>query len=72
MASSIDFTVIYRFVDCRWELTDPDAGRRAYLVGHIPGAAFLDVDRDLADERPASTAVRGVVCGRSVARRHRR
>jgi thiosulfate/3-mercaptopyruvate sulfurtransferase len=40
--------VNYRFVDCRWELTDPDAGRRRYLEGHIPGAAFLDVDRDLA------------------------
>ena len=38
----------YRFVDCRWELGDPEAGRRAYLAGHVPGAAFLDVDRDLA------------------------
>src|SRR5262245_27320354 len=27
---------------------DADAGRRLYLEGHIPGAAFLDVDRDLA------------------------
>ena len=39
----------YRFVDCRWELTDADAGRRAYLAGHVPGAAFLDVDADLSD-----------------------
>lgn len=38
----------YRFVDCRWSLDDPDFGRRAYLEGHIPGAAFLDVERDLA------------------------
>jgi len=38
----------YRFVDCRWELADPEAGRRAYLAGHIPGAAFLDVERDLS------------------------
>jgi thiosulfate/3-mercaptopyruvate sulfurtransferase len=35
-------------VDCRWELTDPDAGRRLYLEGHIPGASFLDLDRDLS------------------------
>jgi thiosulfate/3-mercaptopyruvate sulfurtransferase len=42
--------VNYRFVDCRWELTDTHAGRRAYLEGHVPGAAFLDVDRDLAGE----------------------
>ena len=40
--------VIYRFVDCRWELGDPQAGRRAYLAGHIPGAAFLDLERDLS------------------------
>ena len=38
----------YQFVDCRWELSDPAAGRRAYLEGHIPGASFLDVDRDLS------------------------
>jgi thiosulfate/3-mercaptopyruvate sulfurtransferase len=43
--------VDYRFVDCRWDLMDPEAGRRAYLEGHIPGAAFLDVDRDLAGEQ---------------------
>jgi thiosulfate/3-mercaptopyruvate sulfurtransferase len=40
--------VRYRFVDCRWALDDPTAGRRAYLEGHIPGAAFLDVERDLS------------------------
>jgi thiosulfate/3-mercaptopyruvate sulfurtransferase len=39
----------YRFVDCRWELGDPEAGRRMYLTGHIPGASFLDVDADLSD-----------------------
>jgi thiosulfate/3-mercaptopyruvate sulfurtransferase len=38
----------YRFVDCRWALDDPGHGRRAYEDGHIPGAAFLDVERDLA------------------------
>jgi thiosulfate/3-mercaptopyruvate sulfurtransferase len=40
--------VRYRFVDCRWSLDDPEAGRRAYLDGHIPGAAFLDVEQDLS------------------------
>ena len=38
----------YRFVDCRWSLDDPELGRRSYLAGHVPGAAFLDVERDLA------------------------
>jgi thiosulfate/3-mercaptopyruvate sulfurtransferase len=40
--------VDYRFVDCRWALGDPDWGRAQYLAGHIPGAVFLDLDRDLA------------------------
>ena len=37
-----------QLVDCRWELADADAGRRLYRAGHIPGASFLDVDRDLS------------------------
>jgi thiosulfate/3-mercaptopyruvate sulfurtransferase len=40
--------VRYQFVDCRWALDEPTAGRRAYLEGHVPGAVFLDVERDLA------------------------
>jgi thiosulfate/3-mercaptopyruvate sulfurtransferase len=38
----------YRFIDCRWSLDDPAFGRRAYLEGHIPGASFLDLERDLS------------------------
>jgi thiosulfate/3-mercaptopyruvate sulfurtransferase len=38
----------YQFVDCRWELGKPGRGRELYLVGHIPGASFLDVDTDLS------------------------
>jgi thiosulfate/3-mercaptopyruvate sulfurtransferase len=38
-----------RVVDCRWQLGRPGAGRAAYLEGHIPGAAFLDLDTDLSD-----------------------
>ena len=34
--------------DCRAVLGDPDAGRRAYEQGHIPGALHADLDRDLA------------------------
>jgi thiosulfate/3-mercaptopyruvate sulfurtransferase len=37
-------------VDCRYVLGKPGAGRPKWLEGHIPGAAFLDVDRDLAAE----------------------
>ena len=39
----------YQFIDCRWELGRPQRGRELYLAGHIPGAAFLDVDEDLSD-----------------------
>ncbi|MFL5884777.1 MAG: sulfurtransferase [Thermoleophilaceae bacterium] len=35
-------------VDCRWVLGRPGAGRQLYELGHVPGAAFLDVDTDLA------------------------
>lgn len=35
-------------VDVRFELSDPDAGRKAYLEGHILGAVYLDLDRDLS------------------------
>jgi thiosulfate/3-mercaptopyruvate sulfurtransferase len=37
-------------IDCRYVLGRPGAGEEAYRQGHIPGAAFLDVDRDLAGE----------------------
>jgi thiosulfate/3-mercaptopyruvate sulfurtransferase len=38
----------YQFVDCRWELGKPERGRELYLQGHIPGASFLDVERELS------------------------
>jgi thiosulfate/3-mercaptopyruvate sulfurtransferase len=40
--------VRYQFVDCRWSLADPEWGREQYLLGHLPGASFLDVERDLS------------------------
>ncbi len=35
-------------VDCRFTLTDPQAGRRAYAQGHIPGARYAHLDHDLS------------------------
>ncbi|HVY64698.1 MAG TPA: rhodanese-like domain-containing protein, partial [Gammaproteobacteria bacterium] len=35
-------------VDCRFTLTEPAAGRAAYERGHIPGARYADLDRDLS------------------------
>jgi thiosulfate/3-mercaptopyruvate sulfurtransferase len=34
--------------DCRYELSRPEAGRDAYLRGHLPGAVHADLHHDLA------------------------
>jgi len=34
--------------DCRFDLGDPEAGHRAYREGHIPGAIYVDLERDLS------------------------
>lgn len=34
--------------DCRFTLTDSEAGRRAYAAGHIPGARYAHLDEDLS------------------------
>lgn len=35
-------------VDCRFELSDPAAGERAYRAGHVPRAVYADLERDLS------------------------
>ncbi|HET9127634.1 MAG TPA: sulfurtransferase [Propionibacteriaceae bacterium] len=35
-------------LDVRYYLTEPGRGEREYVEGHIPGAAFIDLDADLA------------------------
>ncbi|MDX5333344.1 MAG: sulfurtransferase [Gammaproteobacteria bacterium] len=35
-------------VDCRFSLADAQAGRRAYLAGHVPGAVYADLEQDLS------------------------
>ncbi|WP_300317589.1 sulfurtransferase [Accumulibacter sp.] len=44
----------WRVFDCRHQLADPEAGARAYALGHLPGASFLHLDRDLSGERNGS------------------
>jgi len=34
--------------DCRFDLADPAAGEAAYAAGHLPGAHYLHLDRDLS------------------------
>ena len=40
-----------KLFDLRWSLTDPHHGISSYLSGHIPGAVFVDLDRDLSAKR---------------------
>lgn len=35
-------------IDCRFDLANPNWAKQEYLIGHIPGAFFADLDRDLA------------------------
>lgn len=37
-------------VDVRFQLTDDEAGRKAYLDGHIPNAVYLDLNKDLSEK----------------------
>ncbi len=37
-----------RIVDVRWYLGQTGRGRAAYAEGHVPGAAYLDLDDDLS------------------------
>lgn len=38
----------WSIIDCRFDLTDLQAGRRAYAMAHIPGAYYADLDEDLS------------------------
>lgn len=35
-------------MDCRFDLADTAAGEKAYAAGHLPGAQYFNLDRDLS------------------------
>lgn len=37
--------------DCRFDLVDPDLGKRAYDASHLPGAVYVDLGRSLSSEK---------------------
>lgn len=39
---------LLRVCDVRWYLAEPERGPREYAAGHLPGAVFVDLDRDLS------------------------
>lgn len=41
--------------DCRFELGKPDAGIQAWRTGHVPGAIYVDLERDLSAPVTATT-----------------
>lgn len=56
LAAGLDASDL-RLVDARFVLggADPDAGEKAWLQAHLPGAGYAHLDRDLSDHRkPAS------------------
>ena len=44
----------WRIFDCRHDLQNLDYGSQAYARGHIPGALFLHLDRDLSGRKTGS------------------
>ena len=38
----------WRSIDCRFDLKQPEAGEAGYHEGHIPGALYAHLDRDLS------------------------
>lgn len=64
----------WRIFDCRHDLQNTDYGANAYAKGHIPGALYLHLDRDMSGEKtgrngrhplpdPAAFAARMGACG---------
>lgn len=41
-------------VDVRWDASRPDAAYESFWHGHLPGAVYLDLDRDLSDRSDLS------------------
>ncbi|MFZ2988263.1 MAG: sulfurtransferase, partial [Ideonella sp.] len=35
-------------LDCSFDLADPQAGERAFETAHLPGARYVNLDRDLS------------------------
>jgi thiosulfate/3-mercaptopyruvate sulfurtransferase len=50
-------------LDCSFDLTQPDAGERAFAAGHLPGALYVHLERELsgpkAPEGPRSPRFTG-------------
>lgn len=48
LASRIESGGVVRLLDVRWRLDVPE-GRPAYVAGHLPGAVYVDLERELSE-----------------------
>ncbi|HJV71159.1 sulfurtransferase [Ideonella sp.] len=46
-------------LDCSFDLADTGAGEAAYIAGHLPGARYAHLDRDLSGPKTARGAIDG-------------
>ncbi|MCH4887641.1 sulfurtransferase [Acidaminobacter sp. JC074] len=37
-------------IDCRYDMTNPPYGEKVYLEGHVKGAFYVDLDKDMTSE----------------------
>ena len=51
-----------RILDCRFDLSDTQAGRQAYTRSHIPGAAYAHLDEDMSGPILPGTAQAATPC----------
>ena len=42
-------------IDCCFSLTEPEAGAKAYRMGHIPGAHYAHLEKDLSSTKKTYT-----------------
>lgn len=47
-AKEVEMLYASIIIDCRFDLTDTNAGYESYLEGHIPGASYAHLDNDLS------------------------
>ncbi|HEX7373729.1 MAG TPA: sulfurtransferase [Steroidobacteraceae bacterium] len=53
LKSALDTGAAITLLDARFDLADAGAGRRAFDQGHLPGAQYADLDRDLSGPKAA-------------------
>ncbi|MGO4204891.1 sulfurtransferase [Rhodococcus sp. TAF43] len=52
LAARLASGAVTRVLDVRWSLPEPD-GRAAHAAGHVPGAVYVDLERELSDHAVA-------------------